>query len=212
MYNRIRSWFLMLLMYIFPLSGTFAQVDDTQIPIAQSEETNHDFFIGVLIFIIVIVQILVFWWTQKRIVAYRSGIDQKNKYKTIKIRIPLRWAERYGLEYILAKKEKYQIPNEYHSSADLNDSLRSENRLSAKTQREDSENITNSQIIEDGLNSLPTESIEASELIDFEENEHFDEGGNYIMIKKIDGGIIQTKRIKEKNYEKYEREGWTRYE
>jgi hypothetical protein len=168
----------------------------------ESENYSHDIIIGLLISVIVILQVIVFLKTQKRITFFRNAIDTKDKYKTVKIKIPVRWAENWDIERIMDKKDSLKGPNT---------NLHGHNHNVQSVSYIEGEIITNVEGSNDIVDQKELSFIE-NEALDlfsaFEDEEQDEMDNSWVTIQKFQDGRIQTKRIMRKNFDRYNKLGW----
>lgn len=193
--------------------------DESKEAVSNAINDNHDFIIGFLIFVIVLLQIVIFIWTQRRITVYNKAIDEKDKYHTVKLRIPVRWAESREINKILQNKDDYRI-HEYNSESEIQSELiESETIQEAEVveaenidEIDDSETAENDEEVGDDSNNMDSEGdiLDLFDQVeDVEEEQIQDE---WVMIVRGEGEELETKRIKRKNIEKYEKLGWMNME
>jgi hypothetical protein len=199
---------LSALVFLLLSNSTFSQVKAVESDgvVLKSENYSHDIIIWLLISVIVALQIYVFYNTQKRISFYRKAIDRKENYKTVKIRIPVRWAESWDIEQIMSRKEDIKVvPTNF-------------NRVYEKAETvvytendEETDFIPDSEGIKEfeDQSEIPNREHESFDLFStYEVEVQEDIDNSWVTIQKYDEGRIQTKRVMRKNLERYNQWGW----
>lgn len=205
---KIKLLLLSVLVLLLFSNMTFSQVsniESTEVAV-KPENYSHDIIIGLLISVIVALQLYVFYNTQKRITFFRKAIDTKDKYKTVKIRIPVRWAENWDIEHIMNKKDTLKVV-----TTNFNNAYDNAQTVTYFENEEEAEIITNAEDSKEfiGQAELPDREHESFDLFSTYEDEGQDDIDNsWITIQKFDEGRIQTKRVMRKNLERYIKWGW----
>jgi hypothetical protein len=115
-------FFLIILTSLIPVYSQDTLTEVRTEDYNTSSSTSHNLIVGFIITIIVVLQIIVFLWTLKRIKFYQSGMDVKRSYRTIKIRIPESHLNNIPLESILNNVDRYAKNNSVEGNNEQNKS------------------------------------------------------------------------------------------
>ena len=135
--------------------------------------------------------------------SYKKAIDDQKKYRAIKIRIPVRWAESHDLEKILSRKSTLIINESENRNTGFDENINSEGNFQ-------SPEPYNIQMINDRKSAdKGAEMNTIKDLFSQDQEEKISEDNNsWVLIQKYDDGRIQTKRVMKKNIDKYLDLGW----